>query len=553
MKTAVWIVGCRLIGAGLCLLLLVSTVRGAEAISDDDRLGWWREARFGMFIHWGPVSLTGEEIGWARGREIPIEEYDQLYLRFNPERFDAEAWVRTAREAGMKYIVLTTKHHDGFCLWNTRQTDYNIMNSPFGRDVVAELSEACRAVGIRFCTYYSTCDWHHPDFPLTSPGGTVERPTSNLDRYERYLRAQVEELITQYGPLGLVWFDVPQRFDAERGQGIIDFVRGLQPDIIVNNRSGAPGDYDTPEQRVGKYQDDRPWETCMTICRQWAWRPNDPLKTRKECVQTLIRCAGGDGNLLLNVGPTPDGLIEPDQAARLKEIGDWLRAHGGSIYGTRGGPWKPTNAVASTRRGQTVFLHVLRWDGDVLELPMLDAGILSARRPDGQPVVFEVADERVRFQVPAADRDLIDTLIELRLDRSAMDLPAVDTRRPVRATASNVFRGMTENYGPAEAFDNDPDTRWATDAGTATAWIAIDFERPRTVGKVRIDEAIAERVQRFELQYQAQGQWTTFLTGGTLGRWFQAEFEPVTAQKFRLSILEATEGPTIHDIEFFEP
>lgn len=553
MKTAVWIVGCRLIGTGLCLLLLVSTVRGAEAISDDDRLGWWREARFGMFIHWGPVSLTGEEIGWARGREIPIEEYDQLYLRFNPERFDAEAWVRTAREAGMKYIVLTTKHHDGFCLWNTRQTDYNIMNSPFGRDVVAELSEACRAAGIRFCTYYSTCDWHHPDFPLTSPGGTVERPTSNLDRYERYLRAQVEELITQYGPLGLVWFDVPQRFDAERGQGIIDFVRGLQPDIIVNNRSGAPGDYDTPEQRVGKYQDDRPWETCMTICRQWAWRPNDPLKTRKECVQTLIRCAGGDGNLLLNVGPTPDGLIEPDQAARLKEIGDWLRAHGGSIYGTRGGPWKPTNAVASTRRGQTVFLHVLRWDGDVLELPMLDAGILSARRPDGQPVVFEVADERVRFQVPAADRDPIDTLIELRLDRSAMDLPAVDTRRPVGATASNVFRGMTENYGPAEAFDNDPDTRWATDAGTAAAWIAIDFEQPRTVGKVRIDEAIAERVQRFELQYQAQGQWTTLLTGGTLGRWFQAEFEPVTVQKFRLSILEATEGPTIHDIEFFEP
>lgn len=553
MKTAVWIVGCRLIGTGLCLLLLVSTVRGAEAISDDDRLGWWREARFGMFIHWGPVSLTGEEIGWARGREIPIEEYDQLYHRFNPERFDAAAWVRTAREAGMKYIVLTTKHHDGFCLWNTRQTDYNIMNSPFGRDVVAELSEACKAAGIRFCTYYSTCDWHHPDFPLTSPGGTVERPTSNLDRYERYLRAQVKELIMHYGPLGLVWFDVPQRFDPERGQGIIDFVRGLQPDIIVNNRSGAPGDYDTPEQRVGKYQDDRPWETCMTICRQWAWRPNDPLKTRKECVQTLIRCVGGDGNLLLNVGPTPDGLIEPDQAARLKEIGDWLRAHGGSIYGTRGGPWKPTNAVASTRRGQTVFLHVLRWDGDVLELPMLAAGIVSARRQEGQPVAFEVAGERVRFQVPAADRDPIDTLIELRLDRSAMDLPAVDTRRPVHATASNVFRGMTEDYGPAEAFDNDPDTRWATDAGTGAAWIAIDFEQPRRVGKVRIDEAIAERVQRFELQYQAQGQWTTFLTGGTLGRWFQADFEPVTAQEFRLNILEATEGPTIHDIEFTAP
>jgi alpha-L-fucosidase len=523
-------------------------------MTDDERLEWWRNARFGMFIHWGPVSLTGYEIGWARGREVPIEEYDQLYKRFNPEQFDADAWVQTAKDAGMKYIVLTTKHHDGFCLWDTAQTDFNIMNSPFGRDVVKELSEACKKAGLRFSTYYSTCDWHHPDFPLTSPGGKVERPTSDLDRYEKYLRAQVKELITKYGPLGVMWFDVPQRFDAKRGQGVIDFVRELQPDIIVNNRSGAPGDYDTPEQRVGKYQDDRPWETCMTICRQWAWKPNDTMKSLEECLQTLILCAGGDGNLLFNVGPTADGIIEPRQVKRLQEMGEWMKANGETIYSTRGGPWKPTRSVASTRKGRAVYLHVLRWKENTLDLPDIDAGIVSAKlMASGKPVMVERKDGRLWLQVDPADQVPIDTIIELTLDRSAMDLPALDVQKPVKAAASNVFMKMNNQYGPGFAFDEDHGSRWATDSGTSQAWITIDFEKPRTIAGVRIDEAIEKRVQEFELQYRDGSDWKTILTGTTIGPEFEKRFDPVTTQEFRLQILEAADGPTIYEIEFLEP
>ncbi len=190
----------------------------------------------------------------------------------------------------MKYIVLTTKHHDGFCLWDTKQTDYNIMNSPFKRDVVKELAAACKKQGIAFGTYYSTCDWYHPDFPLTSPGGKVRREKSDIDSYNRYLLAQISELITNYGPLLTIWNDVPQEFKG-RGAATIKMVRELQPDILINNRTGDGGDYDTPEQRVGKYQDDRPWETCMTICRQWAWKPNDDMKSLKQCLQTLVTCA----------------------------------------------------------------------------------------------------------------------------------------------------------------------------------------------------------------------------------------------------------------------
>ena len=326
-----------------------------KKIGNEQKLEEWKDARFGMFIHWGPVSLKGTEIGWSRGREIPIEEYDNLYKKFNPANFDANAWVSVAKAAGMKYIVLTTKHHDGFCLWNTRQTDFNIMNSPLHRDVVKELAEACKKQGIAFGTYYSTTDWHHPDFPLTSPGGTVTRPKSDLEAYTTYLKKEVAELLLNYGPLYVLWFDVPQKFDAVRGQGVIDFVRTIQPDIIINNRTGAKGDFDTPEQRVGGFQVDRPWESCITIANQWAWKPNDPIKSLEQCLHTLIRTAGGDGNLLFNVGPMPDGRIEPSQVDRLKEMGKWMEKYGNTIYETRGGPFKPTDWGVSTRKGNKIF------------------------------------------------------------------------------------------------------------------------------------------------------------------------------------------------------
>ena len=170
-------------------------------------LEWWREARFGLFIHWGPVSLKGTEIGWSRGAEVPEAEYDRLFREFNPTRFDARAWAQTAKAAGMKYLVLTSKHHDGFCLWDSRYTDYDIMNTPFGRDVIKELSAACRKEGIVFCTYHSICDWRHPDYPLGSPGGKSQKPSPNMDRYNTSLKNQVAELVHNYGPLGILWFD----------------------------------------------------------------------------------------------------------------------------------------------------------------------------------------------------------------------------------------------------------------------------------------------------------------------------------------------------------
>jgi len=268
--------------------LFLSALLGASSLFAQDivpaspaAIKNWQDARFGMFIHWGPVSLTGQEIGWSRGKQTPIEEYDNLYKQFNPTKFNADEWVAVAKAAGMKYMVLTTKHHDGFCLWHTKQTDYNIMNTPFKRDVVKELAEACKKGGIAFGTYYSTCDWHHPAFPLGSPAGKSRKPNPDLKAYDAYLQAQVTELVKNYGPLFTMWFDVPQSYDGTYGIPMVNMLRKLQPDIMINNRpysvggkgSGighqiAIGDYDTPEQKIGGFQIDRPWETCMTICKQ---------------------------------------------------------------------------------------------------------------------------------------------------------------------------------------------------------------------------------------------------------------------------------------------
>lgn len=545
---------------------------GAPAGDDEARLAWWREARFGLFIHWGPVALKGTEIGWSRGAQVPVEEYDQLYLRFNPTNYHAAEWARLAREAGCRYVILTAKHHDGFALWDSEVSDYDIAATPFGRDVVRELAEACRREGLVFGTYYSICDWWHPDYPLGSPGGRTRKPHPNMPRYVRYLHAQVTELIQKYGPLGVMWFDGEWEapWTEEMGRELYAICRRLQPSIIVNNRvakarkgmEGASaadrfaGDYDTPEQRIGRYQDQRPWESCITLCRQWAWKPNDNLKSLEQCLRTLVLCVGGDGNLLLNVGPMPDGRIEPRQAARLREIGAWLKTHGQAVYATRGGPYKPGHWGASTRRGSRVFLHLFQPDRP-LKLPALPHRVLSAHTLAGRAVGLRQDGAVWTLEVPPQAREEPITVVVLELAGSAMELPAVETGPPnlargCSARASNVYRGMA-TYDAAKAVDGREDTRWATDAGTRQAWLEVDLGQPRRIGALTIQEAYPGRVQRFRIEQQHGDRWETLIEGGRLGERFHRSFMPVTTRRLRLVIEEANDGPTITEFALHPP
>ena len=433
------------------LLFSISAVRAesnpaitapAWPAADPADVAKWQALRFGMFIHWGPVSLTEKEISWSRGRETPIPVYDNLYQQFNPTNFNADEWVSIAKAAGMKYIVLTTKHHDGFCLWDTKLTDYNIMHTPFHRDVVKELAAACKQQGIEFGAYYSTCDWYNTNWPATSPGGGTKREKSDMDAYEKYLQGQISELITNYSPLITIWNDVPNGFGAnfgKRGAATIKMVRQLQPDILINDRTGDGGDYDTPEQTIGNFKLNRPWESCMTVSAHnaWAWGgANDGVKPVAACLEMLIRGAGGDGNILLNVGPRPDGVIDPAQANLLKQIGDWLAKYGESIYGTRGGPWKPTEAIVSTRRGNAIYLHVLKFKDGRVELPALPAEIKSVALLTGEKVSARQQAGKLVVEIPAAAREPMDTIVKLEVDRPVMELPALDLAKDSATNAA---------------------------------------------------------------------------------------------------------------------
>lgn len=388
----------------------------------------WQDMHFGMFIHWGPVSLKGTEISWSRGGErlgiegkgeIPVEIYDNLYKQFNPVEFNAEEWVTLARAAGMKYMILTAKHCDGFCLWPSKVDDYNIGRSPFKRDICGELAAAAHQAGMPIGWYYSPMDWRDPDC-------RTERNAAYVARMQGHLR----ELLGNYGRIDRLWFDTdggPAPWDQEKTYAI---VRSLQPQIIINNRLdmgslddynaqrvGPQADYATPEQRVGEFDIEKPWETCLTLGTQWSWKPGDKIKSIEDCVRTLVRCATGGGNLLLNVGPMPSGEIEPRQAEVLKGLGAWLSRYGESIYGTRGGPVRNGAWGGMTNKGNVVYVHILEWDGDSVKLPALKAKIVESRVLTGGEAKIEQAADGIVMRMPVGSQDKLDTIVKLELER----------------------------------------------------------------------------------------------------------------------------------------
>ncbi len=522
-------------------------------ISKQKRLKCWQDARFGMFIHWGPASIKGTEISGSRGKEWPVEEYDALYKQFNPLKFNALEWVRIAKAAGMKYIVFTSKHHDGFCMWDTKYNDYNIMNSPFKRDVMKELTEACRKEEIALGFYHSTCDWHHPDFPLTSPGGKVKRENSNLDRYTEYLKKQSVEIIKKYGPLLVMWYDVPQQFDSVRGQGVIDVIRKVQPNILVNDRTGAKGDFDTPEQYVGGFQNERPWETCMTIARQWAWKPNDEVKSLEQCLHSLIRCAGGDGNFLFNVGPKSDGTIEPLQVERLKEMGQWLEKYGYTIYGTRGGPFKPTDWGVSTRKGNKIYLHILKWVGTSpkIDLPDIGVEIKKCTLAGRGEATFSKKQNGWAIQFDGKLLQPVNTIVEIELDGNVMDIIPLDVvsqslsfMKEVKASSESIPRW------PACKSINNGDwvsNYWQPAKDDQTPWVEIDLGKPQRISKAFIYES-GNNIKAFELLYKEGEKWKTIHKGATIGSKAEITFKPIESQFVKLVIDSFTDTPGIYKV-----
>lgn len=400
------------------------------------------DMKFGMFVHWGPVSLKGTEIGWSRGREVPVEAYDNLYKSFNPKNFNADEWIKTAKEAGMKYFVITTRHHDGFSIWPTEYSDYDIAATPYKKDVLMELKNACEKYDIMFGTYYSINDWKHPYYPLGSPGGKTKKETGDMEKFIPFIKGQTKELIEKYDTK-ILWFDGEweEPWTHEMGQDLYQYLKSLDENILINNRVDKgrkgmegitisdefAGDFATPEQRVGTYDIENPWESCITICQQWAWKPDDKMKSYKETLFTLLKTVGGGGNLLLNVGPMPDGRIETRQVDRLKEIGDWLKENGESVYGTTGGPYKPTDWLASTRKENAVYIHLLDYEKKEVLLPFpFETKIKDLRLLSGEIVSFVYSNENLVILIPDNKKGEPVTTFKIETDRSTSELKTVE-------------------------------------------------------------------------------------------------------------------------------
>ena len=443
----------------------------------DARMEWFRDAKFGMFIHWGLYSVAAGEwngkpvrgIGeWILSNaRITVEDYTPLQRQFNPVKFDARRWVEVAKNAGVKYIVITSKHHDGFCLWNSAHTDWDIGGSPFApRDPLKELADACAEAGIRLCFYHSIMDWHHPDYLPRREWDTRSTEGAEYDRYERYMKAQLKELVSgRYGKVGILWFDGEWEgtWTHEKGKALYDYVRGLDPDIIVNNRvdtgrSGMEGitregeyrgDYGTPEQQIpatglGAGVD---WETCMTMNNTWGYKKNDDSwKSGADLIRKLVDIASKGGNFLLNVGPTGEGEIPAPSIERLEAVGDWMKVNGCAIYGTEANPfpeppsWGRITRAKNDDGSNRLYLHVFDWPSDgTLEL----SGLLS------EPRAVQVLGQRTRnlwpttrsgdtlvMYLPKEPFDPVCTVVALDLAE-----PLEVARLPVIAAADDKFVG----------------------------------------------------------------------------------------------------------------
>lgn len=410
---------------------------------------WFQDDRFGLFLHWGLYALPARH-EWVKNREkLDDAHYDRYFRHFDPDLFDPAKWAREAREAGMRYFAITTKHHEGFCLWDSDLTDYKVTNTPYGRDLIGPMVEAFRAEGLKVGFYHSLIDWHHPDFPvdgLHPQRDDEEFKTANAGRdivkYTDYLHGQVRELLTRYGQIDYLFFDFSYSDRIWAGKGAADWrseellalVRELQPDILVNDRLEIPGDFVTPEQ----YQPSAPmlvdgqpvaWEACQTLNGSWGydrdnldWKPTDLL------VRMLVDSVSKDGNLLLNVGPNGRGEFEPRATERLRGIGEWTRLHGRAVYGAGRSEFEPPPDCRYTQRGDRLYLHVFGWPFKHLHLPGLAGRVDYAQfLHDASEVGMSVVDPDAKAQNTSLGGLSADTLtLELPVQRPDVAVPVIE-------------------------------------------------------------------------------------------------------------------------------
>jgi alpha-L-fucosidase len=523
--------------------------QGESPQAFEKRTRWWREAKFGMFIHWGIYAVPADATDlqgrktiaewYLSNKQMQVRDYEKFAAQFNPVRFNAREWVRMAKEAGMKYIVITSKHHDGFCMFGTKQTDYNIVQAtPFGRDPMKELAEECRRQGIRLCFYYSIMDWHHPDYLPRRPWEREVRPATgaDLNRYIDFMKEQLRELLTNYGPIGVLWFDGGWEHSAQelRSAEVNAFIRSLQPQILINDRNHLPEDFSTPEQTIpaDALPGGRLWETCMTINDTWGYAKNDTnWKSAEDLIRKLCDIAHKGGNFLLNVGPTAEGTFPEPIVQRLQRIGQWMKVNGKSIYGTTQSPFRKLSFDGRcTAKGDRLYLHVFTWPNGELRLEGLETKVLGARALLGNEplkVRTERAPNGDGYTVVSISKpkhlDPAATVIELQLAGKPVVTQVASVVQPdaqgvllCHAREAEVH-GQSARYEQGDGKDN---IGFWTNASDYVTWnisvpargryrVTVTYACPPENAGSRFTVGIEGR-QRLEGTVEATGSWTAF-------------------------------------------
>ena len=467
-----------------------------QTVDPEQRLKWWTEARFGMFIHWGiytvpagewngqPVKGLGE---WIMNRaQIPVREYEKLASQFNPVKFNADAWVAVAKNAGMKYLTITAKHHDGFAMFGSKVSPYNIVDAtPFHRDPMKELAGACQRAGIKLCFYYSqTQDWHERGGVGNTWDFTPPTPAEFEKYYNDKVIPQVRELLTNYGPIGLIWFDTPRDITVEQSQKLADLVHELQPNCLVSGRVGhGLGDYDSAgDNQISMGAVKRPWETPVTLNDTWGFKKDDHnWKPAQVLIRQLATTSSRGGNYLLNVGPTSQGVIPPESVERLAEVGKWMKVNGESIYGTAANPFPyelPWGVITS--KPSRLYLHVFRWPSKELVVYGLYTKVRGAHLlAGGTPLKFEEKDDKqysftsVTLSLPARAPDPNDSVIVLDLAGDARVDPLLQQQPDMTVTLPPQLGDLHKSADSQVRFD----TRGVMERWTnAKDWIEWKFK-----------------------------------------------------------------------------
>jgi alpha-L-fucosidase len=532
--------------------------------ADDERMAWWREAKFGLFIHWGvyavPAGKYGDNTNYGEwimhSNRIPTAEYKEYASQFNPVKYDPAAWVKVAREAGMRYIVITSKHHDGFALYPSDVTDWDVVDAtPYGKDLLGPLVDEAKKAGLKMGFYYSQAqDWNHPGGAKSrfeEGDGWDEAHKGNFDAYlENIALPQAKEILSRY-PLDILWWDTPTWMNEERTRPFVETLK-IRPDIITNNRLGIDGDTKTPEQFVPVTGHDGDWETCMTMNRHWGYNAyDDDWKSSEELIHKLIEICSKGGNFLLNVGPTAEGEFPEPCIERLKDMGAWLKVNGASIYGTTKGPFYYLSWGFATRKGDLLYLHVTDWPSNgKLHVPLTSKAVsatLLVHPEEKLPIKAE--HERIVIELPAEAPDPVATVIILKLAEEPVAMPIASDGKNITASSEHA------EHLASNAADGSGHHIWESADTTGVSYLEFDMEKPTWIQAIGLDEPDLwpRYKQSVRMEAETDDGWKEIFSAQTNGHGLVKKFDPIQARRVRMYIERAEGPPGIAEWQLYSP